>query len=89
MERQIGIRFEHEELAATIHYPNRTNEGDRRRRVPLVIICHGFVGNRIGVDRLFVKTARELAEGGYFVLRFDFAGCGKAQVNTASRGSSP
>lgn len=37
MERQIGIRFEHEELAATIHYPNRTNEGERQRRVPSLL----------------------------------------------------
>lgn len=86
MERQIGIRFEHEELAATIHYPNRINEGDRQKRVPLVVICHGFVGNRIGVDRLFVKTARELAEGGYFVLRFDFAGCGESTGEYGKQG---
>lgn len=89
MERQIGIRFENEELAATIHYPNRPNEGERQRRVPLVVICHGFVGNRIGVDRLFVKTARELAEGGILYCALILPVVEKALVNTASRGSNP
>ncbi len=86
MERQIGIRFKNEELAATVHYPSNPSAGERQKRVPLVVICHGFVGNRIGVDRLFVKTARELAAGGYFVLRFDFAGCGESTGDYGKQG---
>lgn len=80
MERQIVIRHGEEELAATIHYPvvPELQEGERPSRVPLIIICHGFVGSRIGVDRLFVKTGRELAEDGYLVLRFDYIGCGES-----------
>lgn len=88
MERQINIKHEQEELAASIHYPLKpaNKEGRSKERVPLVIICHGFVGSRIGVDRLFVKTARDLAQEGYMVLRFDYAGCGESSGSYGSEG---
>jgi hypothetical protein len=74
MERHFQIRWEQEELTATIHYP----AGQHQNKYPTVIICHGFIGNRIGTDRLFVKAARALAEQGYLTLRFDYAGCGES-----------
>lgn len=88
MERQIGIKHGEEEIAATIHYPVVTeiSEGKKPARVPLIVICHGFVGNRIGVDRLFVKTARELAEDGNLVLRFDYIGCGESTGEYGAEG---
>ncbi|MET3548238.1 pimeloyl-ACP methyl ester carboxylesterase [Paenibacillus favisporus] len=88
MERNITIRHEQEELAASLHYPVKQEgkEGRSKDRVPLVIICHGFVGSRIGVDRLFVKTARELAREGYMVLRFDYAGCGESSGSYGMEG---
>ncbi|MCM3128171.1 alpha/beta hydrolase [Paenibacillus provencensis] len=88
MERQIAIKHGKEEIAATIHYPvvSEISEGKKPARVPLIIICHGFVGNRIGVDRLFVKTARELAEDGNLVLRFDYIGCGESTGEYGAEG---
>ncbi|WDH83275.1 alpha/beta hydrolase [Paenibacillus urinalis] len=88
MERQIGIKHGEEEIAATIHYPVVTeiSEGKKPARVPLIVICHGFVGNRIGVDRLFVKMARELAEDGNLVLRFDYIGCGESTGEYGAEG---
>lgn len=87
MERHITIRHKEEELTASIHYPSKTNQEEgKTARTPLVVICHGFVGSRIGVDRLFVKTARELAEDGYMVLRFDYAGCGESSGNYGKEG---
>jgi len=78
MVHSLSIRYEGLSLAATIHYPPQaSSNGDRK--LPLVVITHGFVGNRIGVDRLFVQAARELAERGNMVLRFDFAGCGESE----------
>lgn len=73
MEHQITIRSDDAELAATLHYPASTGSKN-----PIIIIAHGFVGNRIGVDRLFIKSAREFSEQGYMVLRFDYAGCGES-----------
>lgn len=79
MERQINIPFGQEALSASIHYPTTANqEGRCKGRSPLVLICHGFVGSRIGVDRLFVNTARELAAKGYLAVRFDYLGCGES-----------
>ncbi|MFC4766933.1 alpha/beta hydrolase family protein [Effusibacillus consociatus] len=80
MEEVVRIPAGERELTGTLHYPSNTsgeNEVSRARH-PIVIICHGFIGNRIGVDRLFVKTARYLAERHHIVLRFDYAGCGES-----------
>ncbi|NHN30624.1 alpha/beta hydrolase [Paenibacillus agricola] len=73
MEHHKTIRSNEVELAATLHYPPTTADKN-----PIVIIAHGFIGNRIGIDRLFIKAARELSQAGYMVLRFDYAGCGES-----------
>ncbi|WP_138496427.1 alpha/beta hydrolase [Paenibacillus pinistramenti] len=88
MERQITIHYGKEDIAASLHYPAETarKEGRCKSRVPLVVICHGFVGSRIGVDRLFVNTARELAASGYLVLRFDYLGCGESSGSYGQEG---
>lgn len=84
MERFVEVKWQDERLAVSVHYPpqrqpyeERAEEG-KVSRVPLTIICHGFVGSRIGVDRLFVNAARRLANDGHLVLRFDYAGCGES-----------
>lgn len=86
MERNIVIRHNQQELTASIHYPlkEKGTSGRCKDRVPLAVICHGFVGNRIGVDRLFVKAARELAQDGYMVIRFDYVGSGESSGNYGS-----
>jgi len=54
-------------LSAIIHNP-----GARK----LVILCHGFTGDKQEPARLFVTTARALAAAGFSALRFDFMGSG-------------
>jgi alpha/beta superfamily hydrolase len=73
MEHQITIRSDGIDLAATLHYPSTTSDKN-----PIIIIAHGFIGNRIGINRLFIKAARELSREGFMVLRFDYAGCGES-----------
>jgi pimeloyl-ACP methyl ester carboxylesterase len=77
MSMETGFRIREGEwnLAATLHRPEADG---RTTAAPLVVICHGFVGSRIGVDRLFVKAAWDLADAGFAVLRFDYAGCGES-----------
>ncbi|WP_276356609.1 alpha/beta hydrolase [Cohnella caldifontis] len=77
MERTITLKYQDLPLAASIDYPPPENRS-AERKVPLVVICHGFVGSRLGVDRLFVLAAREFAQRGSLVIRFDFAGCGES-----------
>ncbi|WEK53609.1 MAG: alpha/beta fold hydrolase [Candidatus Cohnella colombiensis] len=78
MEKPITIAHENIKLTATIHYPTKESSVDNQK-LPLVVICHGFVGNRIGVDRLFVLASRQLANAGYLVIRFDYAGTGESE----------
>ena len=87
MERTINIASGHWNLAATLHYPKDIGKEERQdRRIPVVVISHGFVGNRIGTDRLFVKAARALSGHGYMVLRFDYAGCGESEGDYGAEG---
>ena len=78
MERIVHIESGSVRLAAALHLPEPIMEPDAGRR-PLVLICHGFVGSRVGVNCLFVKAARELCRYGLAVLRFDYGGCGESE----------
>ncbi len=76
MEQQVVINSRQESLSAVLHIPN----GEKSHGV---ILCHGFMGNKIGQHRLFVKTARSLADKGFAVLRFDYSGCGDSTCDHA------
>ncbi|MDM5340126.1 alpha/beta fold hydrolase [Fictibacillus enclensis] len=78
MEKQGCFLWKDCKLTATVHYPRHTL-GIPQAKLPIVIICHGFTSNRIGVDRLFVKTAQQLSASEFVVLRFDYAGCGESE----------
>lgn len=61
-------------IPATVQMPSRLNRlGD----VPLVVLCHGFTGNR-GGDTHFTQLALDLAEEGIATVRMDFPGCGES-----------
>ena len=69
------IKWKEEDLVLSIDYPkNHTS----RKAYKTVIICHGLIGSRVGVDRLFVKASKALTERGYLVVRFDYKGCGES-----------
>lgn len=75
MREQILISWKEHQLAAVIDYPKNMQLG---KKYPLLIICHGFIGSKVGVDRLFVKTANALTKEELIVLRFDYSGCGES-----------
>jgi len=60
-------------LAATLHVPEGAGPH------PAVLFCHGFTGNRVEPQRLFLSYARRLASRGLAVLRFDFGGHGDSE----------
>ncbi len=66
-ETPLTIRTPRAHLAAVLHRA----PGQR-----LVILCHGFTGNKIESGRLFVQMARALQKAGISALRFDFMGSG-------------
>ncbi|QNK56594.1 alpha/beta hydrolase [Paenibacillus sp. PAMC21692] len=84
MEKQLTLKHGDLDLQATLHYPTRGHQLDEKRQA--IVICHGFIGSRVGVDRLFVKAARELAAQGSYVLRFDYGGCGESNGDYGALG---
>lgn len=83
MREQLIIEWKNERLAATIDFPENLQAS---KKYPLFIICHGFIGSRVGVDRLFVKAAEELNKDQSIVLRFDYSGCGESTGNYGKMG---
>ena len=59
-------------IPATIQLPAKSARGEE---LPLVVLCHGFTGNRQG-DGHFAPLAEDLAAHGIATERLDFAGCG-------------
>jgi pimeloyl-ACP methyl ester carboxylesterase len=48
----------------------------RGKQSKLVILCHGFTGNKVESRRIFVEAGRAFVEQGLDALRFDFYGSG-------------
>ncbi|HZG15235.1 MAG TPA: alpha/beta hydrolase [Candidatus Bathyarchaeia archaeon] len=82
MEKHVQIPLEKGSLAGTLHVPD--HPVSVHHKWPLIIICHGFVGSRIGVDRLFVQAGRSFSAHDFMVLRFDYAGCGESEGDYGS-----
>lgn len=59
-------------IPATIQLPAKSARGEE---LPLVVLCHGFTGNRQG-DGHFAPLAENLVAHGIATVRIDFAGCG-------------
>lgn len=50
-----------------------------KEKVPAILICSGYGGNKAGKHRLFVRLAQELAKQGCAVFRFDYRGAGDSE----------
>ena len=70
--KNIEIPGTRDNIPATIQLPAKSARGEE---VPLVVLCHGFTGNRQG-DGHFAPLAEDLAVHGIATVRLDFAGCG-------------
>ena len=72
--QDVSIPGQRGEIPATILLPGKLSRGSE---MPLVILCHGFTGNRNG-DGHFAPLAQDLADQGIASVRLDFAGCGES-----------
>lgn len=69
----ITLENEDQKIFGIFHQP--LSKG----KVPAVLICPGFGGNKCGKHRVFVSLAKELARNGIAVLRFDYRGAGDSE----------
>jgi alpha-beta hydrolase superfamily lysophospholipase len=51
---------------------------------PVIVICHGFTGDKVGTNQMNVGLANELETAGYAVVRFDYLGSGDSDGDFAS-----
>jgi len=80
MVRFAFIPSGEDELAASLDLP-ATVSADRERAGsprPVVIVCHGLTGQRLGRGYHLVEFGQRLAERGIACVRFDQAGCGES-----------
>lgn len=73
-ENPVTFESDGQQVVGMLHLPE-----DPSASVPGVIFCHGFTGHKHESHRLFVQTARALAEQGIASLRFDFRGSGDSE----------
>ncbi|MFH1074487.1 MAG: alpha/beta fold hydrolase [Candidatus Firestonebacteria bacterium] len=61
-------------LAGVMHLPK-----PRQKKAPLVVMNHGFTGNKSETHYMFTKLARALAENGIAAFRFDCFASGDSE----------
>lgn len=76
MQKIVEIDSENLRLRGMLHVPESINN-----KLPIVIIYHGFCGNKMGPHFIFVKLSRILESVGIASIRFDFAGSGESEGN--------
>ncbi len=72
-ETPVVIKIGGGQVLGMLHLPRGASA---RRKCPAVLFLHGFTGSRHEAHRLFVLTARALAQAGIASLRIDFRGSG-------------
>jgi len=73
MQKVVEIESRNLELRGILHMPENING-----KIPIVILFHGFCGNKMGPHFIFVKLSRLLERNGIASIRFDFAGSGES-----------
>lgn len=73
MQRAVELEHGGMTMRGMLHRPEKV-EG----KVPMVLLFHGFTGNKMESHFIFVKLCRRLEELGLASLRFDFLGSGES-----------
>ncbi|MFA5857524.1 MAG: alpha/beta fold hydrolase [Elusimicrobiota bacterium] len=77
METFVKYKVHGQYVYGIWHYPERKKS--RPSKVPAILMCHGFTGNKSEAHMLFTKFARRLAKQGVAVLRIDFRCSGDSE----------
>ncbi|HEY8803820.1 MAG TPA: alpha/beta hydrolase [Clostridium sp.] len=73
MQKEVELTSGNLRIRGMLHVPENIND-----KVPIIIILHGFCGNKMGPHFIFVKLSRLLERVGIASIRFDFAGSGES-----------
>ncbi|MFL0248985.1 alpha/beta hydrolase [Clostridium neuense] len=73
MQRSVEVKSGELTLRGMLHIPEKV-EGN----IPIVVIYHGFGGNKMGPHFAFVRLSRILEKCGIASVRFDFIGSGES-----------
>jgi pimeloyl-ACP methyl ester carboxylesterase len=76
MQKSIEIRNGRSTLRGMLHLPDNIYG-----KVPIIIILHGFQGNKAGPHSIFVEFSRLMEQKGIASIRFDFRGSGESDGN--------
>ncbi|MCE2983892.1 MAG: alpha/beta hydrolase [Parachlamydia sp.] len=69
----VVLTNQSQKIFAVLHRPLKG------QKVPAIVICSGFAGNKCGKYRLFVSLAKRMAAEGIAVLRFDYRCAGDSE----------
>jgi len=73
MQKAVEIQSRGLTLRGMLHFPENVSG-----KVPIVLIFHGFTGNKMEPHFIFVKLSRLLESKGIASVRFDFGGSGES-----------
>lgn len=73
MKEHYWIESRGKRLSAMMHTPTGVENP------PVIILCHGFTGEKVGGSQFLLRIATALEAAGHAVVRFDFAGSGESE----------
>jgi len=73
VQKAVEFTYNGKTLRGMLHLPEGVSE-----KVPMVVMFHGFTGNKVESHFIFVKMSRALEKVGIGSVRFDFYGSGES-----------
>ncbi|RNB84600.1 alpha/beta fold hydrolase [Brevibacillus fluminis] len=73
MKEHVWIESRGKRLSAMLHQP------DQRETTAIVIMCHGFTGEKVGGGQRYLQLANAMEGAGFAVIRFEYAGSGESE----------
>lgn len=73
MQKSVEIKSKELTLRGMLHIPEKLD-----KKIPIVVIYHGFAGNKMGPHFALVKLSRMLEKYGIASVRFDFICSGES-----------
>jgi alpha-beta hydrolase superfamily lysophospholipase len=69
----VWIESRGKRLSAMVHQPQGVSNP------PVVIVCHGFTGEKVGGNQFNLHVANGIEAAGFAVVRFEYAGSGESE----------